>query len=51
MSTYLQSFPRNVANTKFEQGEGHWKLRNGHGKVMGENIAAKSVRTLKQPGL
>ena len=39
------SFLQNVANAKFEQRDGHGKLRNSHGKVM-EKSCAKCVFTV-----
>ena len=44
-SAFSDSFSQNIVITKFKQGDGHGKLRNGHGKVMEKRIA-KSVGTL-----
>ena len=38
-------FQKNVVNAKFEQRDGHGKLRSGCGKIM-EILFAKSVGTL-----
>ena len=44
-SPNVPTSPQNGGNDKFEQRDGHGKLRNGHGKVM-EIMWTKSVGTL-----
>ena len=40
----FQHFPQNDTNAKFEQRDGHGKLRNGHGKAVSEIKGAPCTR-------